>query len=54
MLLHVHLLLGNGLVNEFLRRQILGKQSVATSRNNRTNVYSLLLGNSKRDNGLAR
>jgi hypothetical protein len=34
-LLHVHPLLGNVLVNEFPRRQILGKQSVARLRNNR-------------------
>jgi hypothetical protein len=34
-LLHVHPLLGNELVNEFLRRQILGKQSVARLQNNR-------------------
>jgi hypothetical protein len=40
LLLHVHPLLGNGLVNKFPRRQILGKQSVARSGNNRTNVYS--------------
>jgi hypothetical protein len=34
-LLHVHLLLGNALVNKLPRRQILGKQSVAMLRNNR-------------------
>jgi hypothetical protein len=34
-LLHVHPLLGNGLVNKFPRRQILGKQFVARLRNNR-------------------
>jgi hypothetical protein len=39
-LLHVYPLLGNGLVNKFPRRQILDKQSVARSRNNRTNVCS--------------
>jgi hypothetical protein len=33
--MHVHPLLGNELVNEFPRRQILGKQSVARLRNNR-------------------
>jgi hypothetical protein len=38
LLLHVHPLLGNGLVNKFPRRQILGKQSVARSRNNRTKL----------------
>jgi hypothetical protein len=32
---HVHPLLGNVLVNKFPRRQILGKESVARSRNNR-------------------
>jgi hypothetical protein len=53
-LLNVHQLLGNGLVNKFSRRQILGKQSVARSGNNRTNVYSSLLGNSQGANGLAR
>jgi hypothetical protein len=36
-LLHVHPLLGNGLVNKFPRRQILGKQSVARLRNNSDN-----------------
>jgi hypothetical protein len=41
-------------VNMFPRRQILGKQSVARSRNNRTNVYSSLLGNNQRANGLVR
>jgi hypothetical protein len=49
-----HPLLGNGLVNKLPRRQILGKQSVDRSRNNRTNVYSSLKGNIKRANGLAR
>jgi hypothetical protein len=34
-LLHVHPLLGNVLVNKFSRRPILGKQSVAMLRNNR-------------------
>jgi hypothetical protein len=34
-LLHVPPLLGNVLVNKFPRRQILGKQSVASSRNNK-------------------
>jgi hypothetical protein len=34
-LLHVHPLLGNELVKEFPRRQILRKQSVARLRNNR-------------------
>jgi hypothetical protein len=33
-LLHVHSLLGNGLVNKFPRRQILGKESVAKLHNN--------------------
>jgi hypothetical protein len=37
-LLHVHPLLGNGLVNKFPRRQILGKQSVGKLRNNRGTV----------------
>jgi hypothetical protein len=32
--LHVHTLLGNELANEFPRRQIFGKQSVAKLRNN--------------------
>jgi hypothetical protein len=32
-LLHVHPLLGNMLLNKFPRRQILGKQSVARLRN---------------------
>jgi hypothetical protein len=54
LLLHVHPLLGNGLVNKFPRRQILGKQSVARSRNNRTSVYSSLLGNNQRINGQVR
>jgi hypothetical protein len=35
LLLHLHQLLGNGLVNKFPRRQILGKESVAGLRNNR-------------------
>jgi hypothetical protein len=48
-LLHVHPLLGIGLV----KRQTLGKQSVVRLRNNRTNVYGLLLGKSQRANGLA-
>jgi hypothetical protein len=52
--LYVHPLLGNGLVNKFPRRQIFGKQSVARSRNNKTNVYSSLLGNNQSANGLAR
>jgi hypothetical protein len=43
-LLHVHSLLGNGLANEFPRRQILGKQSVARLRNNSDNksVFSVV------------
>jgi hypothetical protein len=53
-LLHVHPLLGNGLVNKFLGRQILGEQSAARLCNNRTNVYSSLLGNSQHANGLVR
>jgi hypothetical protein len=40
---NVHPLLGNRLVNEFPQRQILGKQSVARSHNNKMNVYSSLL-----------
>jgi hypothetical protein len=48
-LLHVHPMLGNGLVNNFPRRQILGKQSIAWSRKNKTNVYSSLLGNDQRE-----
>jgi hypothetical protein len=35
-------------------REILGKQSVVRSRNNRTNVYSSLLGNNQRANRLVR
>jgi hypothetical protein len=35
LLLHAHPLLGNVLVNNFPRRQILDKQSVARLRNNR-------------------
>jgi hypothetical protein len=53
-LLHVHPLLGSGLAKKFPRRQILGKQSVPRSRNNRMNVYSSLLGNSQGAKGLAR
>jgi hypothetical protein len=53
-LLYTHPLLGNALINKFPRRQILGKQSVARSRNNRTNVDISLLSNSQRTNGLAR
>jgi hypothetical protein len=53
-LLHVHPLLGNGLVNKFPRRQIPGKQSIAKSRNNRTDVYSSLLGNNQPASVLAR
>jgi hypothetical protein len=51
---HVYSLLGNGLVKKFSEDRVLGKQSVARSRNNRTNVYSSLLGNNQRANGLAR
>jgi hypothetical protein len=40
--LHVHLLLGNGLVKKFPRRQILGKQSVARLRNNSDNRRSVV------------
>jgi hypothetical protein len=40
-LLHVHPLLGRGLVNKFPRRQILGKQSVARLRNNSDNRRSV-------------
>jgi hypothetical protein len=53
-LLHVHPLLGNGLVNKFPRKHIPGKESVVMSRNKRTNVYGSLLGNNQRANGLAR
>jgi hypothetical protein len=53
-LLHAHPFLGNGLVTKYPRIQILGKQSVARSSNNRTNVYSSLLDNSQSANGLAR
>jgi hypothetical protein len=53
-LIHVQPLLGNGLVSKFPRRQILGKQSVARPRNNRTNAYSSFLRNNQRANGLAR
>jgi hypothetical protein len=44
-LLHVHQLLGNGLVNKFPRRQILGKQFVARLRNNpdsRRSVFNVV------------
>jgi hypothetical protein len=43
-LLHVYPLLGNGLVNKFPRRQILGKQSVAGLRNNydNRNVFNVV------------
>jgi hypothetical protein len=40
-LLHVHPLLGKVLVNKFLWRQILGKQSVARLRNNSDNRRSI-------------
>jgi hypothetical protein len=40
-LLHVHPLLGNGSVKKFPRKQILGKQSVATLRNNFDNRRSV-------------
>jgi hypothetical protein len=55
-LLRVQQLLGNGLINKFPRRQVLRKHSVAMSRNNKTNtrIYSSLLGNNQRANGLAR
>jgi hypothetical protein len=53
-MLHVHPLLGNRMVNKFPLKQILGKQSIAGSRNNRTNVYSSLLGNNQHINGLTR
>jgi hypothetical protein len=49
-----HPLLGNVFVNNFPRRQILGKQYVSKSRNNRTNVYISLLGNNLRANGQVR
>jgi hypothetical protein len=39
--LHVHSLLGNGFVNKFPQRQILGKQSVARLRNNYENRRSV-------------
>jgi hypothetical protein len=42
-LLHVHPLLGNGLVNKFPRKQILGKQSVARLRNNSDNRRSVFI-----------
>jgi hypothetical protein len=44
-MLHVHPLLGNGLVDKFQRRQILGKQSVARLRNNsdyRRSVFNVV------------
>jgi hypothetical protein len=51
-LLLVHPLVGNGLVNKFPRRQIFGKQSVARLRNNRGTSVNILMatntGNSKR------
>jgi hypothetical protein len=53
-LLYVHPLLGNWLVNKFPRSEIFGKQSVARFRNNRMNAYGSLLGNSQGANGLAR
>jgi hypothetical protein len=37
-----------------ITRQRLDKHSAIRARNNRTNVYSSLLGNSQRVNGLAR
>jgi hypothetical protein len=40
--LYVHPMLGNGLVNKFLRRQNLGKQSVARLRNNRRMPVNIL------------
>jgi hypothetical protein len=40
-MLHVHPLLGNGLVNNFALKQILGKQSVARLRNNSDNRRSV-------------
>jgi hypothetical protein len=39
-MLHVHPLLGNGLVKKFPRRQILGRQSVTRLRNNRGRCVS--------------
>jgi hypothetical protein len=43
-LLHVRLLLSNVLVNKFQRRQILGKQSVSKSRNNRRSCVFHVVG----------
>jgi hypothetical protein len=40
-LLHVHPLLGNELVNKFPRGQILGTHSVSRLRNNREAVFSV-------------
>jgi hypothetical protein len=37
-----------------IARQRLDKHTAIRARNNRTNVHSLLLGNSQRANGLAR
>jgi hypothetical protein len=44
LLLHTHPLLGNGLVNKFPRREILGKQSIARLRNNsrKRSVFSVV------------
>jgi hypothetical protein len=41
-MLHVHPYLGNGLVNKFPRRQVLGKQSVARLCNNRGMPVNIL------------
>jgi hypothetical protein len=43
-LLHVNPLLGNGLVNKFPRRQILGKQSVARLSNNKESCVFCVRG----------
>jgi hypothetical protein len=40
-MLYVHPLLGNGLIKQFLRRQIIGKQSIARLRNNSDNRRSV-------------
>jgi hypothetical protein len=52
-MLHVHLLLGNVLVNEFPRRKILEKQSVAMLSNNKGGcVYYVVRAKQEKKNGV--
>jgi hypothetical protein len=54
LILHSYVVLENTVTCQSIARQRLGKHPAINARNNRTNIYSSLLGNDQRTNGPAR